>query len=76
MQPLFFVRAIMGGADGSAGCAEARVEQAQYRTMQQCQAAMPAVLERNTDLSFPTISAACRATGMRMADQRATPERG
>jgi len=61
MEPLFFVMAIMGCGDGSANCAEARVEPVRYATIQQCQAAMPAALQRNTDIDYPVISAACRS---------------
>ena len=42
MEPLYFVMAIMGCGDGTANCAEARVESVHYATVQQCQAAMPA----------------------------------
>lgn len=70
MEPLFYVMAIMGCADGSANCAEARVEPARYRSVEACQAAMPAALQRNTDLAYPVISASCRQTGMRYADRR------
>lgn len=63
MQPVFFVLAIMGCGDDSSGCAEARIEPARYTTVQQCQAAAPAALARNTDLMFPMISAACKASG-------------
>ena len=73
MDPVFFVLAIMGCGDASAACAEARVEPARYTTMRQCQVAMPAALARNTDLDFPVVSAACRGSGVRMADVKATP---
>ena len=63
MEPLFFVMAIMGCSDGNMNCAEARVESARYATIQQCNAAMPAALRRNSDIDFPVISAACRAGG-------------
>jgi hypothetical protein len=76
MGAAYFVLAIMGCADGSAGCAEARVEPARYSTVQQCQAAMPAALARNTDLSFPVISAACRSDRAQMAEQAERPTRG
>ena len=66
MEPLFFVMAIMGCSDGSAQCAEARVEPAHYTTMAQCQAAMPAALIRNSDIDFPMVSAACRRRGQQM----------
>lgn len=73
MDAAFFVLAIMGCADGAAGCAEARVEPAHYATMQQCQAAMPAVLVRNADLSYPVISATCRRNTLQMADRGSRP---
>lgn len=70
MEPLFYVMAIMGCGDGSAQCAQARVEPAQYRSIQQCQAAMPAALARNTDLDFPVVAAACQAKGQLMTQAR------
>ena len=73
MEPVFFVLAIMGCGDAAGGCAEARVEPARYATMQQCQAAMPAALVRSTDLSYPVLTAACRGSGMQMAEKRGLP---
>ncbi|MBY0519905.1 MAG: hypothetical protein K2P79_05700 [Sphingomonas sp.] len=70
MDPLFYVMAIMGCSDGSEACAQARVEPAQYRTIAACQAAMPQVLMRNSDLSFPVITATCRGSGIHMVDRR------
>jgi len=61
MEPFYFVMAIMGCADGSAQCAEARVVPVRYQTVQQCQAAMPAMLQRNSDIDYPVISATCRS---------------
>lgn len=63
MQPIFFVLAIMGCGDDSSACAEARIEPVRYETISQCRAALPQALARNTDLSFPVISAACRSNG-------------
>lgn len=76
MDAAYFVLAIMGCADGSAGCAEARIEPARYTSVQQCQAAMPAALARNTDLSYPVISAACRSDRERMVERTERPTRG
>jgi hypothetical protein len=61
------VMAIMGCGDGQAACAQARVETVQYRSIQQCQAAMPAVLARNTDIDYPEVAATCQARGARLA---------
>lgn len=68
MEPVYYILAIMGCADEGAACRQARVEPVQFRTVQQCQAAMPAALERSTDLLYPTITAACRASGPRFAE--------
>ena len=67
MEPVFFVMAILGCGDGNAACVQARVEPAHYSTAAQCQAALPVVLARHTDLSYPVISAACRPNGARVA---------
>lgn len=67
MDQIFYVMAIMGCSDGSMDCAEQRVEPVRYQSVAACQAAMPRVLERHTDLAYPTIAAACRANAPRMA---------
>lgn len=77
MDPLFYVIAIMGCGDGSTACAQARVEPTQYRSIAACQAAVPQVLARNSDIDFPVVSAACQATGQRMAQRDSRrPDRG
>lgn len=70
MTPVFFVLAIMGCDDGQAECAQVRVEPAHYATAAQCNAALPAALSRHTDLDYPVVSAACRSSGMQMADAK------
>lgn len=67
MEPVFFVMAILGCGDGETACVPARIEPVHYATAAQCQAALPAALARNTDLSYPVISGACRQSGLRMA---------
>jgi hypothetical protein len=76
MEPLFYVMAILGCGDGSAQCAQARTESVQYRSIEQCQAAMPAVLARNSDLDYPVVSAACQAKGERLAQTRSSGTHG
>jgi hypothetical protein len=63
MEPVFFVMAILGCGDAGGGCTEARIEPARYATAAQCRADQVNALSRNTDLSFPSIAAACRASG-------------
>lgn len=76
MEPLYFVMAIMGCGDGSANCAQARVESVHYQSISACQAAMPSALARNTDLSYPVISATCRSNDRRMVQSRRDNRRG
>ncbi len=76
MEPVFFVMAILGCGDAGAECTPARVESARFATAAQCRAAMPAALARNSDLSFPVISADCRANGMQVAAQAPQRPRG
>ena len=76
MEPVFYVMAILGCGDGSSQCTEARLEPARYQTVQQCQAQLPAALARNTDLSFPTISATCQVSGAMVAKTEPRTRRG
>lgn len=73
MEPFYFVMAIMGCADGSTQCAEARVVPVRYASVAQCQAAMPATLQRNSDIDYPVISAACRSNRPQLV--QANPQR-
>jgi hypothetical protein len=66
VESIYYVMAILGCGDGQAQCAEARVEPARYQNVQQCQAALPQALARHTDLDFPVVAGACRASGTRM----------
>ena len=68
MNSVFYVIAIMGCGDGQTQCAQQRIEPVRYYSAAQCRAAMPAALIRNTDIDYPTITAACRQVGQSMAD--------
>lgn len=76
MGSVFYVIAIMGCGDGQVQCSQQRVEAARYQNAAQCRAAMPAALMRNTDVDFPTITAACRQIGTSMANRVGTDRRG
>lgn len=73
MEPVFFVMAIMGCADDGMACRQERVEPVRYESAAQCQSAIAGALERNTDLDYPVISAACMRDGKRFAEN--VPER-
>jgi len=76
MEPLFYVMAIMGCADGNVQCTEARVVPVRYESMAQCRAALPTQLARNTDIDYPMIGAACQRKGTEFAKNLAKPPRG
>jgi hypothetical protein len=77
MEPILYVIAIMGCGDDAGQCRSARIEPATYTSIQTCQAAMPDALVRNTDLSYPTITAACQQRGERLArNDTPQPSRG
>lgn len=67
MEPIVYILAVMGCADDGARCQQARIEPVIYRSIDQCQAAMPAVLPRHTDLAYPTLTAACQQRSARQA---------
>ena len=52
-------------------CRQARVEPARYTSYAACQEAMTDALLRNTDLSYPVISAACQQQGLRTVEKDA-----
>ncbi|MDP5279967.1 hypothetical protein Q9Q95_13615 [Sphingomonas sp. DG1-23] len=76
MDQVLYVLAIMGCGDDSTQCQQARVEPARYTSIEACQQAMPAALQRNTDVDFPVISVACQRRSARTADARQPGRRG
>lgn len=68
MDQIIYVLAIMGCGDDALGCQQARLEPVRYASYDACQEAMPRALERNTDLEFPVISAACQRRSGNLAD--------
>lgn len=69
MEPLYYVMAILGCGDGVTACQDARVLPARYSTVAQCRAALPQAIAANTDVPYPTIAGACRASAMQVADK-------
>lgn len=75
MDQVLYVLAIMGCSDDSMQCQQARVEPLRYTSVQACQEAMPAALQRNADVDYPVISAACQRQGRQMVDAQRSPAR-
>ncbi|PXA98523.1 hypothetical protein DMC47_08100 [Nostoc sp. 3335mG] len=75
MAPLVYVMAILGCGDDGATCNRERTVPVSYASVAECQAAIPAMLSRNTDLSYPVISAACERGGALVASNRPASKR-
>ena len=71
MGPGFFVIAILGCADGSAGCTPVATLPVRYENRAQCAANTEAALSANSDFDFPTIVAECRPASAPSAMQTA-----
>lgn len=67
-----FVIAILGCADGAAGCQTVATLAPRYENAAQCNAARDAALDANTDLDFPTLIAECRRSGPTPASLKIT----
>ena len=61
MEPGYFIIAILGCADGSAGCRPVATVPTHYASHATCAAATGDALATRTDLDFPTLVAECRS---------------
>lgn len=59
MEPLTYVMAILGCADGGNACTEVRLSEFRYLNKAQCERAIDVILPDSTDVSYPTIAARC-----------------
>jgi hypothetical protein len=76
MEPVYFVLAILGCGDDGSQCSQQRVEPARYESAAQCQAAMPAALQRSLDVEYPVVTAACQQSGERFAADKSRRPNG
>jgi len=60
MGPGYFVIAILGCADGGAGCTPVATLPTHYSTPGECSVATAAALESHNNFDFPTLLAQCR----------------
>lgn len=70
MEPLIYVMAILGCADGASDCSEMRLAGYRFESRAQCERAIEDQLLGATDLSFPTIAARCVTERQYIAAQR------
>ncbi len=70
MGPGFYVIAILGCADGSAGCAPVATLPTRYESQEACAAAAAPALEANSNFDFPMLFAECRAAKAPAAERK------
>ena len=62
MEPVYYVIAILGCADGSAQCTPVATMPTHYGSAEACSAGTRQALLANSDFDFPTLVAECRVT--------------
>ena len=75
MEPVYYVIAILGCADGSAQCTPVATMPTQYASQSACSAKTEQALIANTDFDFPTIVAECRAARPRARAEQDRPDK-
>ena len=68
MEPLVYIMAIMGCADGGTLCAQERIVERRFISMSECNAAAEQELILNSDIDAPVITAMCRRTTAQWAE--------
>lgn len=74
MEPVYYVIAILGCADGSTQCTPVATVPTHYASQEACTAGTQQALLANSDFDFPTLMAQCRATLPRATAAQDKPE--
>lgn len=74
MEPVYYVIAIFGCADGSTQCTPVATVPTHYSSQAACSAGTQGALLANSDFDFPTIVAECRAETPRKSAAQEAPE--
>lgn len=74
MDPVYYVIAIFGCADGSAQCTPVATVPTHYSSEQECSAETGRALLMNSKFDFPTLVAECRATDPSTIAKQDEPE--
>lgn len=68
MGPILYVMAILGCGEADT-CQQVAVAPAQYRSIDECNAATGAEVERRQDLAFPVVVAQCQRADSKLAQE-------
>ena len=60
MGPAFYIMAILGCGEADTACEPVGVEQAQYRSIEECNAATADALVSHVDAAYPVVVAQCQ----------------
>ena len=63
MGPAIYLIAILGCGEGDNACQEGQIAEPRFASEAACTAATATVLERYTDLAYPSVVAQCRPAG-------------
>ena len=74
MEPVYYVIAILGCADGSAQCTPVATMPTHYASQEACTAGTHQALLTSSNFDFPTLVAECRATDPRTIAEQDRPE--
>ena len=75
MEPVYYVIAILGCADGSTQCTPVATVPTHYTSQAACSAGTSQALMANSDLDFPTLLAECRPESARKSAAQEKPEK-
>ena len=75
MEPVYYVIAILGCADGSTQCTPVATMPAHYASQAACSADTQEALLANSDFDFPTLVAQCRAESPRRTAAQDQPDK-
>ena len=75
MEPVYYVIAILGCADGSTQCTPVATVPTQFASQQACSAGTQQALLARSDFDFPTLIAECRASHPRTTAAQDKAER-
>lgn len=60
MGPAFYIMAILGCGEADTACEQVGVAQAQYQSVEQCNAATEDALMQHSDVAYPVVVAQCQ----------------
>jgi len=75
MEPVYYVIAILGCADGSAQCTPVATVPTHYVSQEACASNTQDALLANSSFDFPTLIAQCRAEKSRKTAEQEQPEK-